>query len=305
MAAPEVSFGIPFYSGVGFLRKALESVLAQRDSAWRAYVTDDSPDPATGAEVAALVQSLGGGRITYHRNPRSLGISGNWNRCLDLAETDLCTVLHADDELFPDYCGDARAAAERHPAAVASYCQAEIVGPDSQKVFSLPDLVKGFINPSTKQEVLLAGEPGFRALLWGNFIICPSLCFRKSVLGARRFSDRRFVLDWDMTTQLVLDGETLVGLPRRGLRYRRHTDSSTSQLTRNQQRFLEESDYYDRMLPVARARGWDRCVRLCQQLRILKLNVTLTSLISLSRLRVADARQGFKLLREMGRSAGN
>jgi glycosyltransferase involved in cell wall biosynthesis len=305
MAAPEVSFGIPFYSGVGFLRKALESVLAQRDSAWGANVTDDSPDPATGAEVAALIRSLGDGRIGYHRNPRSLGISGNWNRCLDLAETDLATVLHADDELFPDYCGSMRAAAERHPAAVGFYCQAEIVGPDSKRVFSLPDLVKGFINPSTRKEVLLAGEPGFRALLWGNFIICPSLCFRKRVLGARRFPDRRFVLDWDMTTQLVLDGDTLVGLPRRGLRYRRHTDSATSQLTRSQQRFLEESDYYDRMLPVARARGWDRCVRLCQHRRILKLNVTLTSLISLSRLRVADARQGFKLLREMGRAAGN
>ena len=100
------------------------------------------------------------------------------------------------------------------------------------------------------------------------------------MLGARRFPDRRFVLDWDMTTQLVLDGDTLVGLPERGLRYRRHTDSATSQLTRNQQRFLEESDYYDRMLPIARARGWDRCVRLCQHRRILKLNVTLTSLIS-------------------------
>jgi glycosyltransferase involved in cell wall biosynthesis len=305
MAAPEVSFGIPFYSGVGLLRKTLESVLAQRDFAWRAYVCDDSPDPATGEEVAALLGSLGGGRIAYHRNPRSLGISGNWNRCLDLAETDLVTVLHADDELFPEYCGKVRAAAERRPDAAAVYTQAEIVGLDSQRVFSLPDLVKGFINPSTRQEVLLAGEPGFRALLWGNFIICPSLCFRKRVLGDRRFSDRRFVLDWDMTTQLVLDGDTLVGLPERLIRYRRHEDSATSQLTRNQQRFEEESDYYDRMLPIARERGWQRCVRLCQKRTILRLNVTLTSLKSLSRLRVGDARQGFRLLRQMGRAAGH
>jgi hypothetical protein len=124
------------------------------------------------------------------------------------------------------------------------------------------------------------------------------------VLGERRFSDRRFVLDWDMTTQLVLDGDTLVGLPERLIRYRRHEDSSTSQLTRNQQRFLEESDYYDRMLPIARARAWQRCVRLCQRRTILRLNVTLTSLKSLSRLRLGDARQGFRLLREMGRAAG-
>jgi hypothetical protein len=183
---------------------------------------------------------------------------------------------------------------------VGFYCQAEIVGPDSRRVFSLPDLVKGFINPSTRDEVALAGEPGFRALLWGNFIICPTLCFRPSRLGARRFSSRRFVLDWDMTTQLVLDGDVLIGLPDRALRYRRHGGSSTSELTRNQSRFLEESDYYDRMLPIAQARGWDRCVRLCRHRRILKLNVTLTALLSAGRLRLGDARQGFRLLRQMG-----
>ena len=213
------------------------------------------------------------------------------------------TVLHADDELLPDYCGNMRAAAERQPDAVAFYCQAEIVGPDSQQVFSLPDLVKGVhksLHPAGR--CCWPGEPGFRALLWGNFIICPSLCFRKSVLGARRFSDRRFVLDWDMTTQLVLDGETLVGLPDRSFRYRRHTGSATSELTRNQERFLEESDYYDRMLPIARARGWDRCVRLCRKRTILRLNVTLNSLMSFARLRVADGRQGLRLLREMGRA---
>jgi glycosyltransferase involved in cell wall biosynthesis len=302
MRAPEVTFGIPFYSGVDFLRKALESLLAQRDSAWRAFVSDDSPDAATATEVAALMRALGDARIGYHRNPQPLGISGNWNRCLDLAQTDLVTVLHADDELLPDYCGNMRLAAERHPDAVAFYCQADIVGPDSRPVFSLPDLVKNVINPSTRKEVVLAGEPGFRALLWGNFIICPSLCFRKSRLGARRFSDRRFVLDWDMTTQLVLDGETLIGLPDRSFRYRRHTGSATSELTRNQKRFLEESDYYDRMLPIARARGWDRCERLCRKRTILRLNVTLNSLMSFARLRVADGRQGLRLLREMGRA---
>lgn len=296
-----VSYGIPFYSGVEFLRKALASVLGQQDPDWRAFVTDDSPDPATGAEVEALVRSLGDDRIRYLRNPRPLGISGNWNRCLDLADTALATVLHADDELRPGYTGMMRAAAERHPEAAAFYCQAEIVGPDSRRVFSLPDLVKGFINPSTKQEVVLAGEPGFRALLWGNFIICPSLCFRKRVLGARRFSDRRFVLDWDMTTQLVLDGDSLIGLPDKNIRYRRHGDSATSSLTRNRQRFLEESDYYDRMLPIARARGWDRCVRLCEHRAILKLNLALTSLLSAARLRGGDAREGFRLLRQMGR----
>jgi hypothetical protein len=296
-----VTYGIPFYSGVDLLRRALASVLAQQDPGWRAFVSDDSVAPGEAQGAARVVRELGDARIGYHRNDINLGIGGNWNRCLGLASTELVTILHADDELGPHYTGLMRSAAERHPGAVALYCQAEIVGPDGRRVFSLPDLVKDAINPGLRREVTLAGEPGFSALLRGNFIICPTLCFRRPVLGARRFGQRRFVLDWDMTSQLLLDGDTLVGLPDRAFKYRRHPGSSTSELTRNQLRFAEESDYYDRMLLVARDRGWDRCVRLCRQRRILKLNVAVTALKSVARRDWSDALAGVRILRGMSR----
>ena len=191
------------------------------------------------------------------------------------------------------------AASERHPEAVAIYCATVIIGPDSRPAFSMADAVKRFINPASRDEVVLHGEPGIRALVTANFIIAPTLCFRKRILGDRRFPDGfKFILDWELTTSLLLDGESLVGLPRRSYRYRRHDDSTTEELSRTYQRFGEESAHYDRMREIAMQHGWERCVELATRKRMLKLNMTYRTLKSLATLRFDDARRSLSLLRE-------
>jgi glycosyltransferase involved in cell wall biosynthesis len=290
-----ITFAIPFYSGAAYLARAIESVLAQRDGAWQAIVIDDGSEPG----IEQLVRGYGE-RIAYLRNPTNLGLGGNFNRCIDAATTDLVTVLHADDELMPSYCATLRAAASRHPGAVAVFCRVHIIGPDHRPRLSLADFVKDRVHPSPHREITLAGEPGVRALLRANFIPAPTLCFRKSVLGDRRFpAQYKFVLDWELTTRLLLDGESLIGIPERCYRYRRHDDAATSKYTRSQLRFREESDYYDRMRETARSRGWDRCVAVARQKRMVKLNVTYRALRSVVALQLADARRNLELLREL------
>lgn len=288
-----ITFAIPFYKGIPYLARALQSILAQEDQNWRAYVCDDGPEPG----VEELVTSLGRGRIRYYKNPTNIGMAGNFNRCLDLAETDLVTVLHNDDELMPSYCGTFREASKRYPDAAALFCRVKVVDENSEPVFSVPDWVKdNLINPSTKHEIVLRGEPGIRALLKGNFINAPTLCFRKSVLGDRRFAELKFVLDLEMTTKLLLDDEILVGLPQRCYWYRRHDEAATSQYTRNQLRFREESEFYDRMAEECSARHWDRCVRLATGKRIVKLNVAYRALKSAALGDIDNALRGFALL---------
>lgn len=296
MAGPTITFSIPYYSGIDYLARAIESVLAQDEDGWDAVVADDSSEPG----VEELVRRAGRGRVRYVKNPRNLGIDGNFNRGIDLAETDLVTLLHADDELMPGYARTMRQAAARYPQAAAIFCRAEIIGPHSEAWFSLADYVKRFINPAQRAEFVLAGEPGLRALLRANFIMAPTLCFRKSVLGARRFPyGYKFVLDWELTTSLLLDGDTLVGIPEACYRYRRHFENATEKLTKTQQRFREESEFYDRMRDKTRARGWDRCAAIAADKRIIKLNVAYRALKSAAKLQLDEARKGIKLLREL------
>jgi glycosyltransferase involved in cell wall biosynthesis len=259
-------------------------------------VCDDSSE----AGVEELVRKIGGSRVAYSRNAQNLGMAANFNRCLDVAETDLVTILHNDDELMINYCREMRAAAARHPDAVALFCRTEIIGPQSQSWFSLADLVKNWIVGWDGAELVLSGEPAIRRLLRANFIPAPTLCFRKSRLGTRRFDGAfRFVLDLELTTSLLLSGEKLVGLRDRCYRYRRHERNATEDLTKSQLRFREESDYYDRMLETARSRGWDKCVELAERKRIIKLNIAYRALKSAALLQLGEARRGFKLFYEL------
>lgn len=291
-----LTFAIPFYSGRAFLERTIQSAVAQDDPAWELVVCDDGSEPG----IEELVRSFGDPRLRYLRNPGNLGMGRNFNQCLDIATTELVCVLHADDELGPTYCRTMRQVARRHPEAAAFFCPVEIIGPDSQPRFSLADLVKRYINPARHEERVLQGQEAMQALLVANFIYAPTLCFRKAVLGERRFPpEYRFVLDWELTCKLVLDGETLVGVPEVCFRYRRHQDNATERLTRENARFQEEIAFYERMLAVVRERGWRRCVRVAEQRRLLKLNVAYRTLKSAAQGQLEDARRGLRLWREL------
>lgn len=297
VAGAAITYAIPFYSGVAYLERALKSIVAQDDPSWDAYVCDDGSE----AGIESVVRSHGDGRIRYLRNPGNLGMGRNFNRCIDLAETELVTIVHNDDELKPCYGAKIRAAAERYPGAAALFCRTEVIDENSRPRFSIPDVLKDvLIRPSQTGDVIVEGEPGVRALLRGNFINAPTLCFRKSVLGGRRFNpDYKFVLDCELTSQLVLDGEALVGITDRCYRYRRHEEAATSKYTRTQLRFREESEFYDRMRVRCEQRGWDECTQMARAKRILKLNLAYRSLKNLALFHVGDAMRGFKLLRDL------
>jgi glycosyltransferase involved in cell wall biosynthesis len=295
VAPVRLTYAIPFYSGAALLERTIASVLAQPDGMWTGFVLDNaSPEPG----IDELVRRVGKGRLGYKRNATNLGMAGNFNRCLDVAETELVTLVHSDDELEPNYTELMLAAIDRHPKAVAAYCRVTIIDADSKPFFSLADRVKDLVNPGSKGETELVGEFGMRALMRGNFILADTLCFRRSVLKARRFPDTtRFVLDWDFTTSLVLDGDVLVGIPERALRYRKHAGSTSNELTRNSARYAEESAFYDRMARIARERGWTKCAEIAEGKRLLKLNLIHAALKSIATFQLRDARRGYDILR--------
>ena len=134
-----LTLAIPYYSGKHFLARAIDSVVGQTYSGWKVVVCDDS---LVDEGIGELVSGYGDSRIRYVRNPANLGLAGNWNKCLSEAETDLVTILHADDELQPGYCDLMLAAVQKFPQAVGWYCQAVIIDQFGKKTYSIPDLAK-------------------------------------------------------------------------------------------------------------------------------------------------------------------
>ena len=295
-----ITFAIPFERGIPVLARSIKSILGQRASSWQAFVYDIGNEEG----IASVVKSFGQGRVRYVRAPADQGVGASYNGCIEQAETDLVTILDADGELLPNYGEVMTAAAERHPDAVALFCRAETMDAEGDATLSIPDFIKDvLINPALRSEVTLEGEAGVHALLKGNFIVAATLCFKKSVLGARRFrEDHKIVLARELTTRLLLEGDKLVGLPDRAYRYRGHNETASAKHAFTEQWFKEEFAYYDWMFDEATKRGWTRCAELADRRSILKLNVAYRAVKNLTLLDFADLRRGLRLFRRARKS---
>ncbi len=205
-----------------FLRAAIASVLAQGiDSAdLQVRVVDDAtPD----RDVEDLVRQCGAGRVEFARNPRTLGLAGNWNACVTQARGKWIHLLHQDDLVFPGFyremqqliagCPDAGAACSRH-------C---------------------FIDDQAGRTLLSEREAAVAGLLadWQfretatQRIQCAAIVVRRSVyteLGGFR-TDLPYCLDWEMWARIAARYPFAYS-PRVLAAYRRHAKSETDRLLR-------------------------------------------------------------------------
>ena len=267
---PAITFAIPYYAGIDYLRRAIASVQAQTRDDWECVVVDDAgPESA-----AAAVLALGDPRVRYERNPANLGLGGNWNRAVGLATAPLVTLVHADDELLPGYADAVVRAHAAHPDAFAVFTRATVIGSDGAPVFSFPDRVKRVIEGRSSGTTVVHGEPGLERLLRGQFIFCPTLCYRREALGADPFSTEwRMVLDLALLAGSLLDGRRFVGIPEPLYAYRRHDASQTATLTASTERFDEEIAVYDEIAGRAEAAGWYRAAATARAKRIIRLHL--------------------------------
>jgi len=95
----KVSICVPTFNGSRYLQQAIESARAQTFRDFELLIVDDdsSDDTVAIAEEAARVDS----RVRVYRNPRRLGLAGNWNRCLEFASGEWIKFLFQDDLLKP------------------------------------------------------------------------------------------------------------------------------------------------------------------------------------------------------------
>lgn len=295
----EVTLAIPFYKGIEHLKKAIDSVLQQTSAHWKLIIVDDGGMNAT--EVKNLIDSYSSPKLSYSRNDKNLGMVGNWNRCLDLATTDLVTLFHADDELAPDYVETMLFTASQYPSATAFFCKARIIGENSEPLFSFPDYYKGFLEPfDGSSPITLTGEKAIVSLLKGNYIFCPTLCYRKSRIGSERFDPRwQQVQDLDFILRILEKEGQIVGIPKVAYLYRRHQNNATAQNNASLLRFDEERRFFDLKFEVLQARHFDSAARVAKSKRILKMNLAFCIVIDFLKLRIKAAYVKLKFLAQI------
>ncbi len=104
-APPTASVLVPCFRSAGFLRRALDSLLAQTFQDWEAVVVDNASDDGTWE--LALEYARRDPRFRVHRNPANVGPVRNWRRCAELATGRVAGLLFSDDWYAPELLAEA------------------------------------------------------------------------------------------------------------------------------------------------------------------------------------------------------
>lgn len=99
----EVTIAIPTYKRIELLKEALESALKQEQVENYEIIIVDNDDNFENKECLKLVESFNSHRVKYYKNEKNIGMFGNWNRCIELANGKYITLLNDDDWLEKNF----------------------------------------------------------------------------------------------------------------------------------------------------------------------------------------------------------
>ncbi|MGC2062960.1 MAG: glycosyltransferase, partial [Thermodesulfovibrionales bacterium] len=175
---PKVSVCIPVYNGSDYIAESIESVMGQTYRAFELIVCDNCSTDNT----EEIVRGFDDPRIRYIRNPKNLGLVGNANRCLELADGIYICILHHDDVMLPDNLERKVRLLDEHPNV--GFVHSNIIVIDSTG-----EVVSWNIwNEDSRRDYIENGVPVFQRQL--SYLPFGASIFIGAVLARRECYDR-------------------------------------------------------------------------------------------------------------------
>jgi glycosyltransferase involved in cell wall biosynthesis len=199
MRAPLVSVLIPVYNGEPFLAECIESVLAQNFADYELLISDDGSTDGSSAVIRRYAER--DGRIRWWRNPRNLGIGGNFNACLKAARGEYLKYVLQDDKLLDP------AVLRRMVATLEGDSTVSLVVSASQRIDAESRLIR--IRDSFGRSGVWEGKEVIAQCIGenANLIGEPSLALFRRVQAARGFDEGlRQLLDLELWFHLLEQG---------------------------------------------------------------------------------------------------
>lgn len=251
---------LPYYGDVALMQDAVRSVLAQDGDDWRLTVVDDGREPG----VPEWFEQLADPRVRYLRNARNLGVTGNFNRCVELAEYEYLVLMGCDDLMHPNYLQVVRATADREPSAAMIQPGVQVIGTDGLPFDTLGDRTKRKLYaPKGPGRALLGGEELATSLLRGNWLYFPSICWRTEAVKRFGFrADLGVIQDLALVVDLLVAGESLATTPEVCFSYRRHAESESSAKAYTGHRFEEAKRFFVETADRLDRHGWPRAAKV-------------------------------------------
>lgn len=285
--SPQFDIMLPYYGDVGLMQDAVRSVLALDGDDWRLTVVDDGTEP----DVPGWFEKLGDPRVRYFRNEHNLGVTGNFNRCLELATFDHVVLMGSDDLMHPNYLRVVRAALRSAPDAAMVQPGVLVIDGAGKPVDTLVDSVKRRLYaPKEQGPGELVGEELAVSLLRGNWLYFPSICWRTDAVRERGFrEDLKVIQDLALVMELVVAGERLALADEVCFSYRRHALSESSAQAFTGDRFTEAQRFFLETAKRMDAAGWERAALTARRHRSTRLHALTMAPAAISRGRLRAA----------------
>ncbi|MCR5302881.1 MAG: glycosyltransferase family 2 protein [Lachnospiraceae bacterium] len=196
-----------------FLKEMIDSVIAQTYTDWELCLADGSDDEHS--YVGDIVASYGDGRIRYEKLSENLGISGNTNKCFEMATGDYIGLFDHDDIL--------------HPTALFEYMQV-ICSEDADYIYCDETTFSG---SSIDHMITLHFKPDFAPdNLRANNYICHFSVFSKELVEKCGTFRPEFdgSQDHDMILRLTREARKIVHVPKILYYWRSHAMSVASDI---------------------------------------------------------------------------
>lgn len=128
----QLSIVIPTYHRNLFLERTINSALNQNTKIkYEVIVVDNDFDHTATLE---LIKNIPSDRLSYYKNEKNLGMFGNWNRCLELANSQWVLILHDDDTIEKNYISEMMRIIVKQPDLGCLGCLFNIINENDMSV---------------------------------------------------------------------------------------------------------------------------------------------------------------------------
>ena len=155
---PKVSIGMPVCNGEWFIRKALDSLLAQTFTDFELIISDNASTDATPEICKEYAKKYT--RIRFIRQPQNMGTAWNFNFVLQQARGEYFMWAACDDMWESTFISDLLKILKSNHQAALSFCRFDVIDHNEKQTHIFPtpicltedDLFKRLLNYIVQEE---------------------------------------------------------------------------------------------------------------------------------------------------------
>ena len=229
---------IPCYNGENYITETLNSIFNQSYTQFILTVIDDhSKDNSL-----SLLQGITDSRLCIIQNKEQLTITQNFNNCVRHSQTDLFCIMHQDDVYEPNYLEEMVEAMNTHKETAIAHCDFFTIDEAGSKIIDFKYELKRQLFFKETEYTFLDYMDEYKMLMMGDYIICPSVMYRRSIFESIGYFDDQYlqVEDWDFYIRILLNQNKILRVNKRLFNYRIHKKTKSQELVKNLVKYKEE-----------------------------------------------------------------